>query len=148
MKALILLAVCAFLAGPSAFATKKPVGVTTSFDQIPWAPLDPKAPDGIQIGVVSGDPTKGAASFYLKMKKGANVPHTHSSDYHAVIVKGEAKHWTSGTEDEAPELERGSYWFQPKRQSHTDSCQDSECVVFLHFMGKFDFIPSAAAEKK
>ncbi|HUP56857.1 MAG TPA: DUF4437 domain-containing protein [Bdellovibrionota bacterium] len=134
----------ALLVGPMAFAAKgKSSGVITSYDKVQFFPMDPKNPDGGKIGVASGDPQKGAAQFYLKLKPGSAGMHSHSADYQAVVVKGDAKHWVTGTEADAETLKPGSYWFQARKQVHGDTCiGPDECLIFIDMKGKFDFIPA------
>ncbi|HEX4923388.1 MAG TPA: DUF4437 domain-containing protein [Bdellovibrionales bacterium] len=143
---ILLAVVCAGFVG-TAHAAKKEA-VVTSFEAIKWFPMDPKNPDGGQMGVASGDPQKGASVTYLKLPKGPAPLHSHSADYHAVLVKGEAKHWAAGKEANAEVLKAGSYWFQPGKQDHGDECVSADgCVIALNLAGKFDFIPAKAAKK-
>ena len=134
--ALALLTASTVLAGKGKYAL-------VPYDQVQFVPLDPKNPDGPQIGVVSGNPQKGPSSFYIKLKPGTMPMHSHSADYTAVSVKGQTKHWVEGTDAEAASLAVGSYWFQPGRQVHGDACiGPGECVLFIQMKGKFDFKPA------
>jgi hypothetical protein len=145
-RSVLLASACALalLTSATAFAQKaKAASVIVPYDQVQFVPLDPKNPDGIQIGVVSGNPQKGPAMFYLKIKPGSAPMHSHTADYHAVSVKGKTRHWVTGTEAEAATLETGSYWFQRGKQVHGDTCiGPEECVLFLQMKGKFDFKPA------
>lgn len=107
-----------------------------------YAPLDPSQQGGPEIAVVSGD-MKSGGGFFLKLPAGFKAPmHTHTADYHAVVVSGAPKHWLPGGDKAAKALTPGSYWFQPGGQPHDDECTGSEaCVLYLVYQGGFDFTP-------
>ncbi len=134
-----------FAAGSVSFAAKKAKedSVITSMAGVKFMPMDPKNPEGIQIGSANGDVMNGAGVFYMKLKQGAAPMHSHTNSYHGVNVKGVVKHWVTGDEKSAPEMAVGSYWFQPGGQAHGDMCVSVDgCIVLLNFMGKFDFVPA------
>ena len=101
--------------------------------------LDPNNPKGPEIAVLHGDPSKGGA-FLLKIPAGGKAPiHTHTADYHAVVISGTPKHWLPGDKKAKP-VDAGSYWFQPGGQPHGDECVGKDpCVVLLIMPGAFDF---------
>jgi hypothetical protein len=55
----------------------------------------------------------------------------------------------TGDEAAAPAMNVGSFWFQPGKQVHGDSCVDEKgCLIFIQSMGKSDFImPTKQASK-
>jgi quercetin dioxygenase-like cupin family protein len=112
-----------------------------------YAPLDPSKPDGPAIATVSGDMQKGGG-FFLRLPAGFKSGlHTHTADYHAVVVSGAPKHWLPGEDKKAAALGAGSYWFQPGGQPHGDECTGTEpCLVYLVLMGGFDFAPAPNAK--
>src|SRR5689334_2534197 len=112
-----------------------------------YKPVDPSKPDGPAMALVTGDLETGGG-FFLKLPPGSKPGlHTHSSDYHAVVVSGAPKHWIAGEEKKAKPLGVGSYWFQPGNQPHGDECTGTEpCVLYLVVMGKFDFAPAPTAK--
>lgn len=104
-----------------------------------FAPVDPAHPDGPQMAVLWGDPTKGPSSMLLKFKRASGGLHVHTSDYHLIVLEGTMKHWAAGqTEDSVPTMPPGSYWFQPGGQPHADSCLSNECIMFVNWAGKRD----------
>ena len=109
--------------------------------------LDPSKPGMPEIAVVSGDLQKGGG-FFMKLPPGFKGGlHTHTSDYHAVVVSGAPKHWLPGEEKKAKPLGAGSYWFQPGSQPHGDECTGTEpCVLYLVLPGAFDFAPAPNAK--
>jgi quercetin dioxygenase-like cupin family protein len=112
-----------------------------------YKPIDPSKPGGPEVALVTGDLESGGG-FFLKLPPGSKSGlHTHSSDYHAVVVGGAPKHWIAGEEKKAKPLGVGSYWFQPGTQPHGDECTGTEpCVLYLVVMGKFDFAPAPNAK--
>lgn len=148
-KLLIVGTVCAlagFAAG--AFAVNKKQMIVTPFQDAKFVPVDPARPDGPQIAVLSGDPDKGASAMLLKLKKGQGRLHTHTSDYHLVVLQGTTKHWAGGEEEaDAKSLGPGSYWFQPGNQVHGDTCLTDECLMFVKWEGKRDGKLAEASKK-
>lgn len=114
-----------------------------------FAPVDPSNPGGPQIAVLSGDPRTGPVAFELKLAKGAPPVHWHSSDYYALTIEGNTKHWLPGKEAEARSNPAGSFWFQPggATGAHGDECLSDTCIIFVYMPGKFDFTPAAPAKK-
>ena len=113
--------------------------IVKAFDEVTFKPVIPSRPDGPQMGVLRGNPEVGPSDMLLKMPKGTGVMHTHTADYHLTIISGEMKHWDpSVTEAQVRLLGPGSYWFQPGREPHADSCLSDECVMFIHWSGKRD----------
>ncbi len=53
-------------AGAQAGATQ---GTFTTSDAIPWKPVDPKKPDGVQMFVVWGNPNRGASMILQKAEE-------------------------------------------------------------------------------
>ncbi|MGH9753150.1 MAG: cupin domain-containing protein [Blastocatellia bacterium] len=122
--------------------------VVTPFQDAKFAPLDPARPDGHQLAVLWGDPTKGPSAMLLKLKKLEGRLHLHSSDYHLVLLEGTMKHWAEGEQEaDAKPLGPGSYWFQPGNQAHADSCLTDECLMFIKWEGKRDARLAEAPKK-
>jgi hypothetical protein len=75
----------------------------------------------------------------MKFGKGDGRMHVHSSDYDLVVIKGEMKHWGPGEAKATAKLiGPGGYWFQPGNQSHVDSCESEECLMYVQWSGKRD----------
>lgn len=110
-----------------------------------YAPLMPDAP-GPALAVVTGDLQQGGG-FFLKLPPGTSPGlHTHTADYHAIVISGAPRHWLPGEEKKARPLAAGSYWFQPGNQPHGDDCTGPEpCVLYIVMAGAFDFTPTPKA---
>jgi hypothetical protein len=118
--------------------------VSTPLASAKFAPIDPKQPHGAQVAIVSGDPKTGPVSFFLKLPKGKVPMHWHTSNYWAVTVEGETKHWLPGKEAEAKAGGPGNAWYQAggsDKQAHGDSCESEHCTVFIVMDKKLDLTP-------
>lgn len=147
----LVLAMVAALSYAAGAAKGKPA-VNMPISEMAWSPLMPGAP--LNIAKLWGDRDKGEYAMLLKIPAGfESGMHSHTFDYHAVLVQGTWVHTNEG--DANPkELTPGSYVMQPGKQMHNDQCKGTqECIVFVHQHGKGDFIPAkppaaAKAEKK
>ncbi|MBA3819783.1 MAG: DUF4437 domain-containing protein [Deltaproteobacteria bacterium] len=112
-----------------------------------YAPMVPEAGDkGPMVAPVWGDAAAASGSF-IKLPAGmVSPPHTHSSDYHAVIIKGTVMDYAP--DDKAPkEMGPGSYYMQPGGGAHITACKaGSECLSYVYSAGKFDMALSPAAD--
>ena len=135
------------IAGGITYAKTKLEYVLVPAGSAKFAPVDPKNPGGIQMAVLSGDPKTGPVAFFLKLPKGPAPIHWHSSDYYALTVEGNTKHWLPGKDAEAKSNPPGTFWFQPGGPTgpHGDECLSDSCVIFVQMPGKFDF--TAVADK-
>ena len=125
-------------AGAEAGATQ---GSFTTSDTIPWKPIDPRKPDGVQMFVVWGNPKEGASLILQKFPAGTDSGwHWHTAAYHGVVVQGKHTHTVQGA---APQTGGpGSVWFQPARQVHDDKCgEGGDCILLVYFHDKLDFNP-------
>jgi hypothetical protein len=113
---------------------------------IKWQDLDPKKPGGPQMTILSGDPKKGPVELLLKVPGGGDSGlHSHSADYWGVVVQGTHTHYKDTVAD-GKAMSPGSYWFQPGKQNHGDTCAaGTDCILLLNVLGKFDLIPAKGA---
>jgi quercetin dioxygenase-like cupin family protein len=134
--------VVAALSLGSVSAQNRPAQHVTSADAVRFTPLDPKSPGGANIAVVSGELTgKGPITLFLRLPKGPAPIHTHTSGYHGIVVRGQAKHWSAGGEAKAQTLGPGSHWYQPGKAAHGDECVANECLLLIQMEGPYDFAP-------
>jgi hypothetical protein len=113
--------------------------VVVPFEDASFGPVSPALPLGPQLAVLWGDPASGPSAMLLKLGRGPVPLHTHTADYHLVVLAGAMKHWGAGeSEAEAPELGPGSYWFQPGGQAHGDACLADECLAQIVWEGPRD----------
>jgi quercetin dioxygenase-like cupin family protein len=122
--------------------------VLLPFQDITFAPIDPARPGGTAYAVLRGDPGRGPSSMLLRFGKATGELHYHNSDYELVLLKGTMKHRTEReTEAAARPLGPGSYWFQPGKQVHADSCLTDECLMFVSWAGKRDSVRAIPPKK-
>jgi quercetin dioxygenase-like cupin family protein len=130
--ALPALALCfCALAWPARAQTDAKGFVRLTPEQADWK--DVPNGHGVQMAVVSGDPSKpGLYVIRVKFPPGImSAPHFHPEDRHAVVLKGT---WYTGTDDSwDPErtvaLKPGSYMKHPARAVHYDGAKDEEVIV-------------------
>ena len=119
---------------------------------IKFVPLAPGAP--LQMGTLWGNRDKGEYAMLLKLPPGFEAGmHSHTADYHAVLIQGTWVHTVEGDTNPPKDLAPGSYVFQPGKQNHNDVCKSKvECIIMVHQHAKGDFIPAKvpgkAPEKK
>lgn len=91
-------------------------------------------------GAAYGNMATGKHGSFVKMPSGyGSVPHIHSDDYYAVVVKGVMTNHAPETKDVA--LPVGSYWFQKAGENHVTKCvSKEECLFFIVQPGHFDFV--------
>ncbi|HEY2467336.1 MAG TPA: cupin domain-containing protein [Terracidiphilus sp.] len=119
--------------------------ITVPAADLKWEALVPGSP--VKMSVLWGDYKKGPVGMLLKQPGGyESGMHTHASDYYAVLVQGTWIHTIEGDSSAPKELTAGSYVMQPAQQFHNDKCKGPEnCIVYIHQLGKADFIPSKVA---
>ena len=154
LTALVLgLTSASFVAGLAvAKGPAKAVALTPLAEQS-WTPLMKEGPLPA-FANIEGDATKGAHFAYLKLPAGfTSPPHSHGSDYWAVLVQGKMTHWAvaGGSEAEAKPLGVGDLTYMPAKLDHVSKCfPGAECIMAVFQKGKFDFVvakePKVAAK--
>lgn len=102
----------------------------------------PDAGDKVQITRLWGDGHAGPSGMLFKFAAGFKTAlHTHTADYHAVIIKGTIMNYAP--DDKSPrELGPGGTYLQPGGVPHITACKEgSECMMYSYMMGKADVIP-------
>jgi quercetin dioxygenase-like cupin family protein len=126
------LALCASLAlAPARAETDAKGFVRLTPDEAQWK--DVPGGHGVQMAVVSGDPTKpGLYVIRVRFPPGImSAPHFHPEDRHAVVLKGT---WYTGTDDswdpdKTVALKAGAYMKHPAGAVHYDGAKGEEVVV-------------------
>ena len=133
-----------FVAGLAVAKGAAKMPVLSPLADAKWTPLmkDPLP----AFAPIEGDAMKGAHYAYLKLPAGfTSPPHSHSSDYWAVLVQGKMTHWAAegGSEAEAKQLGVGDLTYMPAKLNHISKCfPGADCVMAVYQKGKFDFIPA------
>jgi quercetin dioxygenase-like cupin family protein len=108
--------------------------------EIKWTTLFP----GIELGVVSGDPSKEGEPFVvrIRLKEGARVPpHWHPVDENVTVISGSFFMGMGEKFDQAAlhEMPAGSYVLMPKEVRHY-AWVKGETVIQVHSVGPFKTI--------
>jgi Domain of unknown function (DUF4437) len=118
------------------------------FQDIKFARIDPSRPGGATYAVLRRDPARGPSSMVLRFGQASGDLQTHSSAYEFVLLEGTMKQRTAREPEESVgALGPGSYWFQPGKQVHADSCLTDECLMFVSWAGKRDSMPARQPKK-
>jgi hypothetical protein len=137
--------------GAMAKGAAKEIVLTPAAD-VKWTPMDEKAGDkGPQMSVVFGDlKKKGPVGVMMHFPAGAQPgPHTHTSDYWAVVIKGVEHDFAPGQAEGAKDLAAGSWWMQPGNMPHDNLCaKDAACDIFVYMPNGFDMKPVKVADAK
>jgi hypothetical protein len=140
-QVVLSLAAVTFAAGPaSAQSTHEGPSVSIPAGDIKFNPTGVKNKGlELQAGGAYGNMATGKHGSFVKMPASyASVPHIHTEDYYAVVVKGVMANHAPDTKDVA--LPVGSYWFQKGGENHVTKCISKEdCVFFIVQPGPFDF---------
>ena len=101
---------------------------------------------GVQVAAVHGDPTKGAAKFFVKLPSGFAAPlHHHTADHFTVVVSGTMVFNVDGQDQTLP---AGSFFSFTGKKQHTTKCTDAAgCILFVDTHGKWDVVPEKTAQK-
>lgn len=100
--------------------------------EIDWEKLNPARGDkSPQAGTIWGD-RKGsvATGFLAKFVDGfSSPPHIHNVTYRAVVIKGSIHN--DDPKAEAMWMKPGSFWTQPKGESHITSAKGEENIAYV-----------------
>ena len=133
-----VLALCSsWVAGPASAGTDAKGFIRLTPDEAQWKEVP--GGHGVQMAVVSGDPTK-AGVYVIRVKFPPGImsaPHFHPEDRHAVVLKGT---WYTGTDDSwdpdrTVPLKAGSYMKHPAGAVHYDGAKDEEVIVQIAGFG-------------
>ena len=133
--AAVLFAFAAVAADPK----KEPMHLSDA--DLKWE--QPMGEQGPSIASPSGDPKKGPIGFFMKFPAGFDSGwHTHDGYYLATVVKGTMTAQSMG-EKEAKELPVGSFFSEPAKKAHKNTCKEgSECIIYIWQEKGFSFHPT------
>jgi len=116
---------------------------TADDPELQWGPCPPFMPDGCNIAVLQGDPSKTNADIFFKVPANTDIPdHWHNSAERMVLISGELEVTYEG--ETAQTLTAGSYAYGPPEKPHTARCGDAgPCILFIAFVEPVDAIPTS-----
>jgi quercetin dioxygenase-like cupin family protein len=102
-------------------------------ETLQWGPCPPFMPDGCNIAVLHGDPSKENADVLFRVNGKSSIPnHWHSSAERMVLLSGKMEVTYKGEKTSMMKL--GNYAFGPAKKPHTAKCVSKEpCVLFIGF---------------
>ena len=125
------------LAAGTRTAEASAVGVTRG-GAVTWSDAGPDLPEGTQVAVLAGDPSK-AGPFTIRIKFPARtkvMPHTHPATEHVTVVQGRMGIGDGATFDESKLqwLTRGDVFWVEKDAPHYGMTK-SVTVIEIHATG-------------
>jgi len=110
----------------------------TAYDNLQFAPLAEGSP--VEAALLWGDPSTGPAAVMVRFPEGFEEPlHSHSSTYHAVMIKGQIK-INRQDSDTSSAYGPGSYMTQQGGEVHAEcNAGQGEMVALVYFEGPIDF---------
>lgn len=96
---------------------------------------------GVGVNFIYGGMGLGVPTAQLgQLEAGLTFPaHSHSDDYHAVLIQGRFQHWEADDPDRGPIMTPGATFFQGGGVAHYDSCLGPEqCLVYVTFAERAD----------
>ena len=135
---ILLISVTIFSQKGDEIDIEKSIVKTINDTDLQWGPCPSFMPDGCNIAVLHGDPSKKNVDILFKIKGGSDVPnHWHSSPERMILLSGKL---SVTYEDETTQvIETGSYAYGPSNKKHTAKCLSKEpCVIFIAFEDPLD----------
>ncbi len=107
-----------------------------------WGKCPSFMPDGCNVAVLHGDPTKKNADAFFKFEPGYEIPnHWHNSAERMILIQGELQVTYSGETTQI--MKAGSYAYGPAKKDHTGKCISKEpCILFVAFEDPVDAFAS------
>ena len=134
----------------SALASKsKEAAITRSWEDsaLKWGPAPAFMPQGSELSVLHGNPSKRNADVFLKVPPKAMIPaHWHTSAERMILIAGELHINYVGQEKVI--LKPGNYAYGPAKLSHDGICaSETPCILFIAFESPVDAVPAATSSK-
>lgn len=127
----------------------KEVAIAKAWDEngLQWGPAPAFMPQGTELSVLHGIPSKKNADAFFRMQPKAIIPsHWHTSAERMILVSGELHLTYEGQEKII--LKTGSYAYGPAKLSHEAFCaSETPCVLFIAFEAPVDAFPVTKSSK-
>ena len=111
----------------------------TAYEDLAFGPLAEGSP--VEAALLWGNPETGPAAVMVRFPEGFSEPfHSHSSTYHAVLIKGGFNSKSKDDPEPAGAFGPGSYMVQPGGEIHAEfNAGKGELVALVYFDGPVDF---------
>ena len=114
--------------------------VVRSFDDadLEWGPCPPFMPEGCNIAVLHGDPSKMDVDVLFKVNGKSSIPnHWHNSHERMVLLTGKMQVTYKGESTQTMNV--GDYAYGPAKKPHTAKCVSKDpCILFIGFGNPLD----------
>ena len=114
--------------------------VVRSFDDasLEWGPCPPFMPEGCNIAVLHGDPSKMDVDVLFKVNGKSSIPnHWHNSHERMVLLTGKMQVTYKGESTQTMNV--GDYAYGPAKKPHTAKCLSKDpCILFIGFGNPLD----------
>lgn len=122
-------------------AAEPTMKVVASPKEVQWRPAPPSLPPGAQLAVVSGDASKAAATYALRLKLPDGYvfsPHWHPQDVNVTVISGGLGIGMGDKFDKSKGrlVKSGGYILEPKEMHHYAWAQGST-VIEVYGEGPF-----------
>jgi len=143
----VLLGLAGHLALTAATASEPALALAFNDAQLKWGPCPSFMPEGCEVAVLHGDPTKRNADVLFKVPAGSVIPrHWHTSAERMVMLSGELQVVYDG--QPTATLIPGMYAYGPAKLPHKAYCnQGASCVLFIAFESPVDATPDSGIAK-
>lgn len=103
-----------------------------------WGPCPSFMPEGCNIAVLHGDPSKDNVDVLFKVKANSKIPnHWHNSPERMILLSGELEVTYEGETTQVMKV--GSYAYGPSKKEHTARCISTDpCIIFIAFENPVD----------
>lgn len=109
--------------------------VVRSFEDpsLEWGPCPPFMPEGCNIAVLHGDPSKSDVDVLFKVNGKSSIPnHWHNSHERMVLLTGKMQVTYKG--ESMQTMDVGDYAYGPAKKPHTAKCISKDpCILFIGF---------------
>ncbi|MGB5321658.1 cupin domain-containing protein [Lutimonas sp.] len=109
--------------------------VVRSFEDpsLEWGACPPFMPEGCNIAVLHGDPSKSDVDVLFKVNGKSSIPnHWHNSHERMVLLTGKMQ--VTYTGESTQTMNVGDYAFGPAKKPHTAKCISKDpCILFIGF---------------
>ena len=113
----------------------------TAYEDLHFASLAEGSP--VEVALLWGNPETGPAAVMVRFPEGCQEPwHSHTTTYHAVIIKGKFQTQSKDAEVTVSEVYGpGTYAVQPGGAVHSEvNAGSGELVALVYFDGPVDFV--------
>jgi len=106
---------------------------TINDTDLQWGPCPSFMPDGCNIAVLHGDPTKPNVDVLFKVEANSVIPnHWNNSPERMILLSGELE--VTYKDETTQVMKVGSYAYGPSKKPHIAKCGDAgPCVIFIAF---------------